>query len=69
MLQAKNICKLYPRLHSLLAQAVIRAKHHCDAIQQSKTKALCCTNQLEGELPQTPDGFIPHAPSSGCPVA
>ncbi|WP_438264868.1 LemA family protein [Chromobacterium haemolyticum] len=29
---------------------------------------LCCTNQQQVELPQSPDGFIPCGPFAACPV-
>lgn len=29
---------------------------------------LCCTNQPQVELPQSPDGFIPCGPFAACPV-
>ncbi|QZA81088.1 FRG domain-containing protein [Deefgea piscis] len=34
-----------------------------------ETAGLCCTNQLEGKSPLTPDGFIPLLPSLAYPVA
>ncbi len=33
------------------------------------SKRLSCTNQPKSEFPQIPSRFIPHAPSSVCPVA
>ena len=29
---------------------------------------LCCTNQQQDELPQSPDGLIPCGPFAACPV-
>ncbi len=31
-------------------------------------KRLCCTNQQQDELPQSPDGLIPCGPFAACPV-
>ena len=32
------------------------------------SKRLCCTNQQQDELPQSPDGLIPCGPFAACPV-
>ena len=31
-------------------------------------EGLCCTNQQQDELPQSPDGLIPCGPFAACPV-
>ncbi len=39
-----------------------------DKYTEIVTARLCCTNQQQDELPQSPDGLIPCGPFAACPV-
>ena len=63
----------YGDVYLVPKKTIVDSRKECDTSVQFGPRRfdmprLCCTNQQQDELPQSPDGLIPCAPFAACPV-